>query len=105
MPQRNNQVKKPADMITVCASLTPETDEAEALIDFMRIFQAAKRTSYQAIRQGVEREKIIAVLQKTFMPNARWCQWAYNEAEDTIRSQLELIDTYIHDIEAKIEKA
>ena len=101
----NNRVKKPADMITIRASLMPEIQDAKALVDFMRIFQAAKRTAYQAIRQGVEREKIIAALQKAFMPNARWCQWACNEAEDTIRGQLELIDMYIHDIATKIEKA
>lgn len=46
----NNRVKKPADMITIRASLMPEIQDAKALVDFMRIFQAAKRTAYQAIR-------------------------------------------------------
>ncbi|MGB9804847.1 hypothetical protein [Desulfofundulus sp.] len=71
----------------------------------MRIFQAVKRTAYQAIRRGVKRNEIISSLEEKFIRNARWCQWACAEAEDTIHSQKELIGMYIHDLEAKIEKA
>lgn len=97
--------KKPNNMFTIKGVLTAEGCLAAILINFMRVFQAAKRTAYQAIRRGVKREEIISSLQGKFIRNARWCQWAYAEAEDTIRSQKELIEMYIHDLEAKIEKA
>lgn len=97
--------KKPNNMFTIKGVLKAEGRLAATLINFMRVFQAAKRTAYQAIRRGVKREEIISSLQSKFIRNARWCQWACAEAEDTIRSQKELIDMYIHDLEAKIEKA
>lgn len=97
--------KKPNNMFTIKGVLKVEGRLAAILVNFMRVFQAAKRTAYQAIRRGVKREEIISSLQEKFIRNARWCQWAYNEAEDTIRSQRELIDMYIHNLEAKIEKA
>lgn len=97
--------KKPNNMFTVKGVLTVNERLAAILINFMRIFQAAKRTAYQAIRRGIKREEIISSLQEKFIRNARWSQWAYAEAEDTIRSQKELIDTYIHDLKAKIAKA
>jgi IS605 OrfB family transposase len=92
-------------MFTIKGILTVDERLAAILINFMRVFQAAKRTAYQAIRRGVKREEIISSLQSKFIRNARWCQWAYAEAGDTIRSQKELIDMYIHDLEAKIKKA
>lgn len=92
-------------MFTIKGVLTVDEHLAADLINFMRVFQAAKRTAYQAIRRGLKREEIISSLQSKFIRNARWCQWAYAEAEDTIHSQKELIDMYIHDLEAKIEKA
>jgi len=97
--------KKPNNMFTIKGVLTVEGRLAAILINFMRVFQAAKRTAYQAIRRGTKREEIISSLQGKFIRNARWRQWAYAEAEDTIRSQKELIEMYIHDLEAKIEKA
>lgn len=105
MLKESSRVKKPADMFTIRAFLTPKAEDAKALIDFMRIFQAAKRTAYQSLRRGVKREEIIVTLQKAFMSNARWSQWACNEAEDTIRSQFELLDMYVRDTKTKIEKA
>ena len=98
-------LKKPNNMFTIKGILTVDERLAAILINFMRLFQAARRTAYQAIRRGVKREEIISSLQSKFIRNARWCQWAYAEAEDTIRSQKELIDMYIHDLEAKIKKA
>jgi len=62
----------------------------------MPVFQAAKRTSYQAIRHGEEAKSIISKLQSRFIVNVRRCQWCYGEAMDVIRSQTELIEMYIN---------
>jgi len=68
--------KKPNNMFTIKGVLKVEGRLAAILINFMRVFQAAKRAAYQAIRRGVKREEIISSLQEKFIRNARWCQWA-----------------------------
>jgi IS605 OrfB family transposase len=92
-------------MFTICGVLHPNAGETERIVAFMRLFQAAKRTSYQAIRHGEEAKSIISKLQSRFIANARWCQWCYDEAMDVIRSQTELIEMYINDLESKLNKS
>ena len=99
------KVSKPTDMFTICGVLTAGVSEKEKMIAFMRLFQTAKRTSYQAARHDEEQEITISGLQNRFIANARWCQWAYDEATDVISSQIELIDMYIHDLESKLDKS
>ncbi|MBT9283086.1 MAG: hypothetical protein KM312_10690 [Hydrogenibacillus schlegelii] len=71
----------------------------------MSRFQAAKRTAYQALRRGKKTGEIVKDLYRKFFPNARWCQWAVEDAEATIESQKEQVKMHVSDLEAKIEKA
>lgn len=98
------KVKKPGDTITVPGRLYPDKAAEERLISFMRRFQAAKRSAYQALRRGEEPGEIVKDLYRKFFPNARWCQWAVEDAKATIESQKEQIKMYVSDLEAKIEK-
>ncbi|WP_066353927.1 hypothetical protein, partial [Fervidicola ferrireducens] len=70
-----------------------------------RRFQAAKRTAYQALRRGKEPGEIVRDLYNKFFPNARWCQWAVEDAKATIESQKEQVKMHVADLEAKIEKS
>ncbi|WP_312284052.1 hypothetical protein [Candidatus Igneacidithiobacillus taiwanensis] len=99
------RVNKPTDIFTICGVLRPNASETNKIVAFMRLFQTAKRTSYQAIRHGEEAKIIISKLQNRFIPNARWCQWCYDEAMDVIHSQTELIEMYINDLESKLNKS
>ncbi|ACX53163.1 hypothetical protein Adeg_2085 [Ammonifex degensii KC4] len=82
------KANKPADMITVPARMYPDEAAEKKLVSFMRRFQAAKRTAYQALRRGKEPEEIVKDLYRKFFPNARWCQWALEDAKATIESQM-----------------
>ncbi|ACX52994.1 transposase, IS605 OrfB family [Ammonifex degensii KC4] len=99
------KTRKPADMITVPGRIYPDETAKERLISFMRRFQAAKRTAYQALRRGKEPEEIVKDLYRKFFPNARWCQWALEDAKATIESQKEQVKMHVSDLEAKIEKS
>nr|WP_280144557.1 recombinase family protein [Caldanaerovirga acetigignens] len=52
-----------------------------------------------------EKRKIVRDLYDKFFPNARWCQWAVEDAETTIDSQKEQVRMHVSDLEAKIEKS
>lgn len=99
------KVNKPADMITVPGSIYPDKNTQEKIVSFMRRFQAAKRTAYQALRRGKEPGEIVKDLYGKFFPNARWCQWAVEDAKATIDSQREQVRMHVSDLEAKIEKS
>ncbi|MCG0278301.1 MAG: transposase [Thermanaeromonas sp.] len=99
------KVNKPADMITVPGRIYPDKNTQEKIISFMRRFQAAKRTAYQALRRGREPKEIVKDLYSKFFPNARWCQWAVEDARATIESQKEQVRMHVSDLEAKIEKS
>ncbi|ACX52281.1 hypothetical protein Adeg_1165 [Ammonifex degensii KC4] len=75
------KTRKPADMITVPGRIYPDETAEKKLVSFMRRFQAAKRTAYQALRRGKEPEEIVKDLYRKFFPNARWCQWAVEDAK------------------------
>lgn len=51
---RRPKASKPADMATVPARIWPDEAAKEKLVSFMRQFQAAKCTAYQALRRGKE---------------------------------------------------
>lgn len=61
----------------------------------MRQFQAAKRTAYQALRRGKEPTEIAENLYQKFFPNARWCQWAVEDAKAAIESQKEQVKMHV----------
>ncbi|MGO0122519.1 transposase [Desulfothermobacter acidiphilus] len=99
------KTRKPADMITVPGRIYPDETAEKKLVSFMRRFQAAKRTAYQALRRGKEPGEIVKNLYRKFFPNARWCQWAVEDAKATIESQKEQVKMHVSDLEAKIEKS
>ncbi|MDN5347408.1 MAG: hypothetical protein PWP65_972 [Clostridia bacterium] len=99
------KVNKPADMITLPGRIYPDREAEKKLVSFMRRFQAAKRTSYQALKRGKEPGKIVKDLYDKFFPNARWCQWAVEDAKATVESQKEQVRMHVADLEAKIEKS
>jgi predicted transposase len=99
------KVNKPTDMMTIPGRIYPDQDARERLVSFMRRFQAAKRTAYQALRRGERPGEIVKDLYDKFFPNARWCQWAVEDAKATIESQKEQVKMHVSDLEAKIEKS
>jgi predicted transposase len=92
-------------MVTVPGRIYPDGAAQEKLASFMRRFQAAKRTAYQALRRGKGPGEIVKDLYGKFFPNARWCQWAVEDAKAALESQKELIRMRVSDLEAKIEKS
>ncbi|KUK36915.1 MAG: Transposase, IS605 OrfB family [Thermacetogenium phaeum] len=99
------KVNKPVDMVTIPGRIYPDKTAQEKLVSFMRRFQAAKRTAYQALRRKEEPGEIVKDLYGRFFPNARWCQWAVEDAKSTIESQKEQVRMHVADLEAKIEKS
>ncbi|OAR05454.1 hypothetical protein SA87_11215 [Hydrogenibacillus schlegelii] len=92
-------------MVTIPGRIYPnETAKAE-LIFFMSRYQTARRTAYQALRRGKKTGEIVKDLYQKFFPNARWCQWAVEDAKATLESQKAQVDMHVSDLEAKIEKA
>lgn len=92
-------------MVTIPGRIYPDEAARERLISFMRRFQAAKRTAYQALRRGKETGEIVKDLYRKFFPNARWCQWAVEDAKATCDAQKEQVKMHVSDLEAKIEKS
>ncbi len=48
---------------------------------------------------------LVPLLQKMFIPNARYCQWAADKAQATIASQTELLPLYLQETEEKLTKS
>lgn len=99
------KVSEPTDIVTVPGRIYPDREAEEKLCSFMRRFQAAKRTAYQALRRGKDPARIVKDLYDKFFPNARWCQWAVEDARATIESQKEQVRMHVSDLEAKIKKS
>jgi len=102
---KRQRVSKPVDMVTVPGRIYPDGAAQEKLTSFMRRFQAAKRSAYQALRRGEKAGSIVRTLYRRFFPNARWCQWAVEDAKATLESQREQVKMHVADLEAKIEKS
>jgi len=99
------RANKPPDMLTVPARLYPDSETTQKLALFMRRFQAARRSAYQVLRRGEKPGEIVKDLYEKFFSNARWCQWAVEEAKATIESQKEQVKMHVADLEAKVEKS
>lgn len=91
---------------TIRGQLVDLKAQAQAeLIGLMRLFQSAKRFAHNRLLEGMGKRELIPLLQQTFIPNARYCQWAANKAEEGIASQRALLPLYVRDIEAKIARS
>ena len=69
-----------------------------------RIFQAARRTAYQRLKEGVDPSDIDHVLREQFEIDARYARDAAMEAQATGDALCELLPRYLADTEAKISK-
>lgn len=82
--------------------LTPEANTA--LRRTARIFQAARRTAYKRLNDGLERDDIDPGLRDRFRMDARFARDAILEAEANRAAMRELIPEYLAHTEAKIAK-
>ena len=90
---------------TLQATLHNLTPEAEAVLtETARIFQSARRTAYQRLTEGLERDEIDHPLRAQFGMDARFARDAILEAQATRDAMHELLPTYVADAEAKIRK-
>jgi len=87
---------------TTLHNLTPETEAA--LTETARIFQSARRTAYQRLKEGQERDEIDHPLRSQFGMDARFARDAILEAQATRDALRELLPRYIADTEAKMRK-
>lgn len=99
------KVDKPPDLLTVPGRIYPDEASAERLVAFMRRFQAAKRSAYQALRRGQPPSRIVKELYRKFFPNARWCQWAVVDAQAVLESQKEQVRMHVADLQTKLDKS
>lgn len=83
-------------------NLTPEAETAIA--ETARIFQSARRTAYQRLAEGQERDGIDLALRARFGMDARFARDAILEAQATRDGVRELLPRYIADTQAKIRK-
>ena len=88
-----------SDMIDVSPS------HQAKLIRLMQLFQAALRFAYNRYLEGMSKTELVHLLQKMFIPNARYCQWAADKAQATIASQTELLPLYLQETEEKLTKS
>jgi hypothetical protein len=102
---KRQRVSKPVDMVTVPGRIYPDAAAQERLSSFMRRFQAAKRSAYQALKRGEQAGSIVHTLYRNFFPNARWCQWAVEDANATLNSQRDQVEMHVTDLRAKIKKS
>jgi hypothetical protein len=90
---------------TIRATLHNLTPEAEsALAQTARIFQSARRTAYQRLKDGLEPSAIDHSLRVQFGMDARYARDAVLEAEAAGHALRELLPQYLAGTEAKIRK-
>jgi IS605 OrfB family transposase len=83
-------------------NLTNEADTA--LVRTGRIFQAARRTAYGRLNEGLERDDIDPGLRDRFRMDARFARDAILEAEANRSSMRELLPEYLANTKLKITK-
>jgi len=90
---------------TIQATLHNLGAEAEtALARTARIFQSAKRSAYQRIKEGLERDDIDHPLRAQFGMDARFSRDAILEAQATSDALQELLPQYLVHAKAKIRR-
>jgi len=85
--------------------LNPIPNEQAGLVALMRKFQSALRFAHNRLLEGMSKQELVPLLQRMFIPNARYCQWAADKAREGIASQRALLPLYVRDIEAKIARS
>jgi len=85
--------------------LSPTPDEKRELARLMRKFQSALRFAHNRLLEGMSKKELVPLLQRMFIPNARYCQWAADKAEEGIASRRALLPLYLREIEAKIARS
>ena len=85
--------------------LNPTPDEQAELVALMRKFQSARRFAHNRLLEGMDKGELVPVLQRMFIPNARYCRWAVLKAEKDISSRRALLPLYVRDLEAKIARS
>lgn len=85
--------------------LNPTPDEQAELIHLMRKFQSARRFAHNRLLEGMDKRELVPTLQRMFIPNARYCQWAVLKAEKDISSRRALLPLYVRDLETKIARS
>ncbi|MGB9867620.1 MAG: hypothetical protein ACPLPR_06950 [Bacillota bacterium] len=91
-------MSKPVDVVTIPGWIYPDESAKETLVSFMRRFQAAKRTAYQALRKS----------SKTSTGSFFQCPLVLvvrGGRKATIESRKEQVKMYVSDPETKIEKS
>ncbi|MGB9868237.1 MAG: hypothetical protein ACPLPR_10150 [Bacillota bacterium] len=64
-------MSKPVDIVTVPCRIYPDKAAEDRLVSFMRRFQAAKHTAYQALRRGKKGPgEIVRDFYRKFFTNA-----------------------------------
>jgi IS605 OrfB family transposase len=83
-------------------NLTPEAEAA--LLRTARLFQAARRTAYGRLNEGLGRAEIEPELRARFRMDARFARDAILEAEANRAAMRELLPDYLTNTKAKIAK-
>lgn len=97
--------KKDSLLLTYTGIIVTATESDTFILDeLMRKFQSAKRYSRERIFEGVNRKETVNRSKPLFLNNSRYMRDAFLEAEASITSQQELLPTYVHQNENKIEK-
>lgn len=79
-------------------------DGAVALQETARLFQAARRSAFQAAGLGQTREEIEPALRQRFRLDARFARDALLEAQAVHKAMRELVPGYLADVQRKLAK-
>src|SRR5215472_3707269 len=79
-------------------------EASAALSETARLFQAARRSAFQALATGQERDDIEPPLRQRFQLDARSARDAILEAQAVHRAMRELVPRYLADVQVKIER-
>ena len=88
---------------TVRGKLLPSEDEAILLDTLCRVFMSMVRFAYKRLLQGLDSYEVTRILYDVFIPNARWCQWAVEEAKALKEAMEELLPVLVEEYNRKIE--
>ena len=88
---------------TVRGKLLPSKEETFLLDTMCRVFMSMVRFAYKRLLQGLKYYEVTRILYDVFIPNARWCQWAVEEAEALKEAMEELLPVLVEEYNRKIE--
>ena len=79
---------------TVRGKLLPSKEETFLLDTMCRVFMSMVRFAYKRLLQGLKYYEVTRILYDVFIPNARWCQWAVEEAKALKGARKVLVRVY-----------